>query len=103
MKKTMILIVMILISACVAPPPQRLEPKVKKKKVKAVPRVRKFDYVETQTQQYQPSTAGNYSCLYRERGSVTCRLKRIQIKLGTLEQNIDGVMGAIGSCESCGR
>lgn len=42
------------------------------------------------------------SCLNNRGESITCTTKRIQIKLYTLESQIDNIVGAIGDCDSCG-
>ena len=42
------------------------------------------------------------SCFSYNRDSITCRTKRIQAILGTLEGNLNNVLAGVGNCDSCG-
>lgn len=45
---------------------------------------------------------GTTSCFSYNRDSITCRTKRIQAILGTLEGNLNNVLAGVGNCDSCG-
>ena len=45
---------------------------------------------------------GTTSCFSYNRDSITCRSKRIQAILGTLEDNLNNVLAGVGNCDSCG-